>query len=85
MGLLVLLEVVEGFEADDPDPAFVRGVHAAASDPDVPDDPLPATLCGISTDPLVHSHYRAAYGEPWYPPELEDRRCRECERTLKRG
>ncbi|MFI9274637.1 hypothetical protein ACIGXM_28605 [Kitasatospora sp. NPDC052896] len=85
MGLIVLLEVEEGFDADDLDSAFFRAVHAAASDPEVPEDPLPATLCGISTDPLVHSHYRAGFREPWYPPELEDRRCRGCEEALKRG
>ena len=82
--MLVLLEIDEGFDPEEMDPAFVRSVHAAASDPDVPEDPLPATLCGISTDSLVHSHYRPGYGEPWYPPELGDQRCRECERALRR-
>ncbi|WP_369184179.1 hypothetical protein [Streptomyces sp. Y1] len=84
MGVLVLLEVLEGFDPDEADPAFVRSVHAAASDPEVPEDPLPTTLCGVRTDPLVHTHYQAGYGEPWYPAAFEDRRCRECERALRR-
>ncbi|MER7919051.1 MULTISPECIES: hypothetical protein [unclassified Streptomyces] len=84
MGLLVLLEVLEGFDPDEADPVFVRSVHAAACDPDVLEGPLPTTLCGISTDPLVHTHYQASYGEPWYAAEFEDRQCRDCERVLRR-
>ncbi|GAA2269464.1 hypothetical protein GCM10010430_63790 [Kitasatospora cystarginea] len=59
-------------------------VHAAGADPDALEDPLPTTLCGLSTDPMEHSHYRPARpGEPWYPPKLYDRRCRECEAVLR--
>lgn len=50
---------------DEADPAFVRSVHAAASDPDVLKDPLPTTLCGVRTDLLVHTHYRAGPTH-WY-------------------
>jgi len=58
-------------------------VHAAGADPDAPEDPLPRTLCSLSTDAMEHSHYRPARpGEPWYPPQLYDRRCRECEMVI---
>ncbi|MER7846899.1 hypothetical protein ABTZ03_23450 [Kitasatospora sp. NPDC096077] len=62
----------------------VLAVHAAGGDPDVPEDPLPRTLCGLDTDPMEHSHYRPTRpGEPWYPPALADRRCPTCEALLR--
>ncbi|MER7583749.1 hypothetical protein [Kitasatospora sp. NPDC097691] len=61
----------------------VLAVHAAGADPDVPEDPQPTTLCQRDTRSMEHSHYAPARpGDPWYPPELADRRCRECERAL---
>ncbi|MEU1282662.1 hypothetical protein [Kitasatospora sp. NPDC005856] len=63
----------------------VVAVHAAGQDPDVPEDPQARTLCGLDTAPMEHSHYRPARpGEPWYPPELEQQRCRLCEAALHR-
>ncbi|MFF2630916.1 hypothetical protein ACFVUN_34775 [Kitasatospora griseola] len=62
----------------------VIAVHAAGPDPDVPEDPLPVTLCGRDTAPMEHSHYeRTAPGQPWYPPEFADVRCPKCERALR--
>ncbi|MFE7558541.1 hypothetical protein [Kitasatospora sp. NPDC057500] len=59
-------------------------VHAAGADPDAPEDPLPQTLCGLNTDAMEHAHYCPARpGEPWYPPTLNDKRCRECHAALK--
>lgn len=75
-------EVIEPAEADLS--ARVRWVHAAGADLDVPEDPLARTLCGLDTGGMAHEPYRpAAPGEPWYPPELYDRRCRECEAVLR--
>ncbi|MFJ9827027.1 hypothetical protein ACIRSU_22045 [Streptomyces sp. NPDC101160] len=59
-------------------------VHAAGSDPDVPEDPQGRTLCGLDTSGMEHAHYRAGRpGEPWYPPALSEKRCRECEAVLR--
>ena len=83
MAVITLLDVGHGFDADALDD--VLAVHAAGADPDVPEDPLPVTLCGLDSASLVHFHYMPrGPGEPWYPPVLEDRRCRECEAVLKR-
>ncbi|WBP89523.1 hypothetical protein [Kitasatospora cathayae] len=63
----------------------VLQVHAAPADPDVPEDPLPQTLCGLDTGPMEHAHYRPVRpGEPWYPPDMADQRCRLCEAALRR-
>lgn len=68
-----------------PRPPAVVMVAAAASDPDLPEGPLPRTLCERETDPLVHWHYRPMGPDgPWYPPELEAVRCREYEAVLRR-
>ncbi|MFI6444660.1 hypothetical protein [Kitasatospora sp. NPDC050543] len=62
----------------------VRWVHAAPADPDIPEDPGPRTLCGLDTDAMQHEPYRpTGPGQPWYPPLLHDRRCRECEAVLR--
>ncbi|MGA5820949.1 hypothetical protein ACPC54_24155 [Kitasatospora sp. NPDC094028] len=64
-------------------PALIA-VHAAGADPDAPEDPQPYTLCGLESAPMEHAHYRPARpGEPWYPPPLAARRCRECEHALR--
>ncbi|MET8631017.1 hypothetical protein ABZW30_46305 [Kitasatospora sp. NPDC004669] len=85
-GIIVLFEVDQA-QAESPEgeaPAVLL-VHAAGQDPEVPEDPLPRTLCGEDTESMEHSHYRPGRpGEPWYPPELEDRRCRLCEAALRR-
>ncbi|MCC9309094.1 hypothetical protein LN042_18740 [Kitasatospora sp. RB6PN24] len=85
--IVVLFELAQG-EALGPDGVepVLLAVHAAGSDPDVPEDPLPRTLCGRETDPMEHAHYRPARpGEPWYPPQLGDRRCLDCEAALRPG
>ncbi|MDH6125029.1 hypothetical protein [Kitasatospora sp. GP82] len=83
--VIVLLEVAadQAIGPDGVEPVVLL-VHAAGADPDVPEDPGPRTLCGLSTDAMEHSHYRPARpGEPWYPPTLYDKRCRECEAVLR--
>ncbi|GGR02800.1 hypothetical protein [Kitasatospora griseola] len=85
MAIIVLFEVRPGGEAGSgvAEPAVVA-VHAAGSDPDVPEDPLPMTLCGRDTVPMQHTHYRrTAPGQPWYPPEFAAQRCPECEWALR--
>ncbi|MET9181105.1 hypothetical protein AB0F92_40605 [Kitasatospora aureofaciens] len=86
MTAIVVLFELEQDEALGPDGVepVVCAVHAAGGDPDVPEDPLPRTLCGLDTDPMEHSHYRPTRpGEPWYPPALADRRCLACEAALR--
>ncbi|WP_157032492.1 hypothetical protein [Kitasatospora cheerisanensis] len=62
----------------------VVAVHAVGADPDVPEDPLPTTLCGLDTASMEHARYeRTAPGQPWYPPHLAAQRCPECERALR--
>ncbi|WP_189277509.1 hypothetical protein [Kitasatospora griseola] len=85
MAIIVLFEVRAAQQAgpggDEP---VVVAVHAAGSDPDVPEDPLPITLCGQDTAPMEHAHYeRTAPGQPWHPPEFTDVRCPKCERALR--
>lgn len=81
--MIVLLDVEPGFDADALDD--VLAVHAVGADSPVPEDPLPVTLCGLDSAALVQFHYAPqGPGEPWYPPALEDRRCRECEAALMR-
>ncbi|WP_033825830.1 MULTISPECIES: hypothetical protein [unclassified Kitasatospora] len=85
MALIVLFELEPDAEIgpDGVEPV-VLAVHAAGSDPDVPEDPLPRTLCGRNAEAMEHSHYSPSRpGEPWYPAELEEKRCRECERALR--
>ncbi|MFE7563448.1 hypothetical protein [Kitasatospora sp. NPDC057500] len=81
---VVLFELHAGqlLTPDRGEPAIVA-VHTAGADPDVPEDPLPSTLCGRDTAAMDHTHYQPAHGEPWYPPALADFRCRECERALR--
>ncbi|MGF1432528.1 hypothetical protein [Kitasatospora sp. LaBMicrA B282] len=86
MGSIVVLFELEQDEALGPDGVEPRvvAVHVAGADPDVPEDPLPRTLCGLDTNAMEHSHYRPGRpGEPWYPPQLADRRCLECEAMLR--
>ncbi|MFJ5927577.1 hypothetical protein ACIQF6_33780 [Kitasatospora sp. NPDC092948] len=85
MAIIVLFEVRPdrdtGLDGTGP---VVTAVHVAGSDPDVPEDPLPATLCGRDTAPMEHAHYqRTAPGQPWYPPAFATVRCPECERALR--
>ncbi|MDH6129612.1 hypothetical protein [Kitasatospora sp. GP82] len=86
MGSIIVLFELEpdqtiGLEGVEP---AVLLVHAAGADPDVPEDPLPRTLCQKDTAPMEHSHYSPSRpGEPWYPPQFYDRRCRECETVLR--
>ncbi|CAM5300809.1 hypothetical protein AB0F92_40495 [Kitasatospora aureofaciens] len=86
MAITVLFEMEPGQIPDPENEASgVLRVHAAATDPDVVEDPLDQTLCGRSTAALVHSHYRPVRpGEPWYPFYLRARRCPECEDVLRR-
>ncbi|WP_316521224.1 hypothetical protein [Kitasatospora brasiliensis] len=86
MGSIVVLFEMEPGEALRPDSLGppVLAVHAAGADPDVPEDPLPKTLCGLDTGLMDHANYRPARpGDPWYPPGLAEVRCRECERALR--
>lgn len=86
MATIVVLLELEQDQALGPDGVepVVIAVHAAGADPDVPEDPLPRTLCGLETEPMEHAHYRPARpGEPWYPPGLSDRRCHACETLLR--
>ncbi|MFD7593314.1 hypothetical protein ACFV6D_09815 [Kitasatospora sp. NPDC059812] len=80
-----MASIVVLFELDpDQDPPAVALVHAAGADPDAPEDPQDRTLCGRDTTPMEHAHYSPTRpGEPWYPPELEDKRCRLCEAALR--
>ncbi|MCG6494105.1 hypothetical protein [Kitasatospora sp. A2-31] len=84
-GIVVLFELDRTWDdqgADEP----VMLVHAAGQDPDLPEDPQARTLCGLDTAAMAHSHHQpSAPGEPWYPPELADRRCPVCEAALKRA
>ncbi|RKE17265.1 hypothetical protein [Streptomyces sp. TLI_171] len=85
MAIIVLfaLRADQEIGPDGVEPAVVA-VHAAGSDPDVPEDPLPTTLCGLDTAPMEHAHYeRTAPGQPWYPAALAEQRCRECDRALQ--
>ncbi|MFF2145103.1 hypothetical protein [Kitasatospora sp. NPDC058190] len=85
MGSIVVLFELEQDEALGPDGVepVVLAVHAAGADPEVPEDPLPRTLCGLDTGPMEHSHYRPMRpGEPWYPAPLADQRCHACESAL---
>ncbi|MFJ3219182.1 hypothetical protein ACIPLC_25045 [Kitasatospora sp. NPDC086801] len=87
-GVVVLVELepsTEVLDAGEVDvSARVRWVHAAAADPDVPEDPGPVTFCGLDTAGLEREPYRpAGPGEPWYPPSQRTRRCRACEAALK--
>ncbi|MFF7990347.1 hypothetical protein ACFZDG_11215 [Kitasatospora xanthocidica] len=81
-----MASIVVLFELDpDQDPPAVALVHVAGADPDAPEDPQDRTLCGKDTTPMEHSHYSPTRpGEPWYPPEYYDRRCRECGTLLRR-
>lgn len=64
--------------------ARVLWVHAAGADPDIPEDPLPRTLCGLDTTGMEHEQYRPTRpGEPWYRAQHATRRCRECEAALR--
>ncbi|MCX5211662.1 hypothetical protein OG689_20605 [Kitasatospora sp. NBC_00240] len=86
--IIVLLELEPSTEVLDEGEvdvgARVRWVHAAAGDPDVPEDPAPRTFCGIDTAPLEYEPYRpSGPGEPWYPPLHRTRRCRDCETALR--
>ncbi|MEU3559719.1 hypothetical protein [Kitasatospora sp. NPDC006786] len=86
MGTIVVLFEMEPDEALGADGAEqqVLAVHAAGADPEVPEDPLSRTLCGMDSGPMEHSRYRPARpGEPWYPAALVDRRCLDCERALR--
>ncbi|MFJ4673003.1 hypothetical protein [Kitasatospora purpeofusca] len=59
-------------------------VHAAASDPDVPGDPGPATACGLDTNEMVPDPWRpAGPGQRWYPQDLRDRVCPLCDRAVR--
>ncbi|MFJ6380098.1 hypothetical protein ACIQI7_08870 [Kitasatospora sp. NPDC092039] len=80
--VLYELDPADGLASDDGEPVVVA-VHAAGADPDVPQDPLPGTLCGLGSAEMEHSHYQGGYGQPWYPPALSELRCRECERALR--
>ncbi|MER6302943.1 hypothetical protein ABT247_25780 [Kitasatospora sp. NPDC001539] len=86
MASIIVLFELEQDEALGPDGVepVVLAVHAAGADPDAPEDPLQRTLCGLDTDEMEHSHYRAMRpGDPWYPLPLADRRCRACEAALR--
>ncbi|GAB2696231.1 hypothetical protein [Kitasatospora kifunensis] len=85
MAIVVLFELEqEGALGSDGVEPVVLVVHAAGADPDVPEDPLGVTLCGLDTGPMEHAHYRPVRpGEPWYPPGMEEQRCRDCERALR--
>ncbi|WP_459650216.1 hypothetical protein [Kitasatospora sp. Ki12] len=85
-GIIILFEL-DQVEAESPEgeELAVLLVHAAGQDPEVPEDPLPRTLCGEDTRPMEHSHYQPGKpGDPWYPVYLRDRRCQECEDVLRR-
>jgi hypothetical protein len=77
-GIIVLFEL-EQPQAESPEggePALLLA-HAAGQDTEIPEDPLPRTLCGKDTEPMEHFHYRLERpGEPWCPSELGNRRCR---------
>ncbi|MEU9044673.1 MULTISPECIES: hypothetical protein [unclassified Kitasatospora] len=86
MGSIIVLFEMEQDEALGPDGVepVVLAVHAAGADPDVPEDPLPRTLCGLDTGAMEHSHYRPVRpGEPWYPSAMAERRCHACEAALR--
>ncbi|MGW7579792.1 hypothetical protein ACWGKU_20400 [Kitasatospora sp. NPDC054768] len=86
MGSIAVLFEMEPDEVLGPDGVEpqVLAVHAAGADPDVLEDPLSRTLCGLDTGPMEHAHYRPVRpGEPWYPMALADRRCLDCERALR--
>ncbi|MFB7664378.1 hypothetical protein ACFC1R_10600 [Kitasatospora sp. NPDC056138] len=87
-GVIVLLELepsTEVLDAGEVDVgARIRWVHAAPSDPEVPEDPGPATFCGIATSDLEREPYSPTEpGAPWYPPSQRTRRCRSCEAALR--
>ncbi|MER8103089.1 hypothetical protein [Kitasatospora sp. NPDC094016] len=87
-GVVVLVELepsTEVLDAGEVDVgARIRWVHAAAPDPDAPEEPGPVTCCGLDTADLELEPYRpAGPGEPWYPPSQRTRRCRACETVLK--
>ncbi|MQS10799.1 hypothetical protein F7Q99_00510 [Streptomyces kaniharaensis] len=87
-GVIVLVELEPSTEVLDVGEvdvsARVRWVHAAAPDPDAPEDPGPVTFCGLDTADLDREPYRpAGPGAPWYPPSQRTRRCPVCEATLQ--
>ncbi|MQS15666.1 hypothetical protein F7Q99_26200 [Streptomyces kaniharaensis] len=88
MASIIVLFELEQDEALGPEGVEPRvvAVHAAGADPDVPEDPLPRTLCLRDTSRMEHSHYSPQRpGESWYPPALAELRCRECETVLRRS
>ncbi|MFD0407266.1 hypothetical protein [Kitasatospora sp. NPDC127116] len=84
--IIVLFEVDQGEAAGlEDDGAEVLRVHAAASEPEAPEDPLDLTLCGLSTTAMEHSGYSPGRpGDPWYPVYLRAKRCHSCEDILRR-
>lgn len=62
----------------------VEKVHAAPSDPDIPEDPGPQTFCGLDTSTLTKDPWSPpGPGSTWYPPRWHDRVCRRCATALR--
>ncbi|WP_344469612.1 hypothetical protein [Kitasatospora kazusensis] len=62
----------------------VRWVHAALSDPDVPDDPGPLTLCGMHTAAMVPDRWQPdRLGRRWFPPRWAGHICLACDTAVR--
>ncbi|MFI8459140.1 hypothetical protein [Kitasatospora sp. NPDC085464] len=91
--VIVLLELTEPADArtitasgEPVELSAVRQVHAAPSDPDVPGDPGPTTLCGRDSGAMLVEHWQPpGPGSRWYPPRWAGRVCPICDGAVRSG
>ncbi|GAB2717520.1 hypothetical protein [Kitasatospora kifunensis] len=95
MAVIVVLELIEPTDArmiaasgEPAEPTAVRRVHAAPSDPDVPGDPGPTTVCGRETSVMLKEHWEpSGPGQRWWPPRwagwIVNGICQTCEKGVR--
>ncbi len=91
MSIVVVLELDEslavrviGSGEQPADIGGVRQAHAAPSNPDIPSDPGPTTLCGLGTTGMLTEHWSPGRpGARWFPPRWSDRVCLTCDAAVR--
>ncbi|MEY9965335.1 hypothetical protein ABIA33_003377 [Streptacidiphilus sp. MAP12-16] len=88
MGVIVMIEPqaehAPNFDAKNWVISGLRAVHAALTDPEVPEDPANQTLCGRATARMEkHSYQSQGPGASWYPPNLTPWECKACSQALR--
>ena len=92
MSIVVLMET-EPLEAPSGGgnwaPGGIRALHAARTDPPVPEDPVPEdpperTLCGMDARAMERHGYQPEQpSATWYPRNLEGWVCARCDAALR--